>query len=83
MTNPRYVENMIATAVVNRNYTIGTGFKLVFLDRKIQCIARFRTEPEAFFICNITQEQVDKGFSNAEWRTMTAKAISFMKEFGI
>jgi len=80
MVNPRYIETMIATAIADRDIANSEGFKLMILDRKIQCLPRTSCNPESFFICNIQDLQIREGFSSGEWRTITNKTIKTMKE---
>lgn len=81
MVNPRYIETMIATAIKVRDHENVHHQKLVWHKDKIACWPRKKDGPDSFFICNITNEQINKGFSNAEWRTITNKAIKIIKEF--
>ncbi len=80
MTNPRYIENMIAEAIANRDKTVIERFKLVFDDNKIQCISRSKAVHDSFYICSITEQQINEGFSGPEWTRLTNKAILIIKE---
>jgi len=80
MINPRYVETMIATAIKDRDHYAVVPQKLVWHQDKIKCWPRHKVEPDSFFICNITEQQLREGFSIPEWQSITAKAISIIKE---